>query len=91
MMREDKEVDMKPVLELLSQREGRFARWEYFVFASLKCGKIDHIVTQDVGDSWQNLPRQFTFFRFAIEGTQTAHDAQPAKELESIAWTVRPH
>ena len=25
------------------------------------------------------------------EGTQTAHDDQPAKELESIAWTVRPH
>ena len=30
VMREDKEVDMKPVIELLSQREGRFSRWEVF-------------------------------------------------------------
>ena len=30
MMREDKEVDMKPVIALLGEREGRFARWEFF-------------------------------------------------------------
>ena len=28
-MREDKEVDMKPVINLLGHREGRFARWVF--------------------------------------------------------------
>ena len=68
--------------------------WQYFL-------EICEVGISLLFESWERILKirfwrflavlpQFTFCRFVAEGTKTAHDDQPAKELESIAWTVSP-
>ena len=60
-------------INILGESRNTFQKIAYKKYKCLQCLQL--------------FKEQF-LIRFVAEGTQTAHDDQPAIELESIAWTV---